>query len=350
MTSAQIGNELQRPEIILPDNIFEQFRRLFSAVRRESRDNPQQIVNHYWEHKGIKTAVDDLWEFLYFNDFDRLLNAGVGRQFGPTPRDFENTWAEFKQKWLPVVCGHKDDGYRLDIDFENNSSTWVQSERPRVVPLTAEDMADSNARNRFPDFESEEEFDPWEHDGGAIVDALLQYLAESCSQNHERVDNLKRIAVQALAYLSRSTGLNFRDVFRRWNSIPPILYPRHVLNRIRSAPHASTVSLIDDAMKAYVFGARAAAIAMCRAALEDVLKRNYGKGAWDNFKLGKIVAIAAPKYRRYVSQTRLSQLVQATNGILHNYGAISKDAVREDEIVLDYLLVVKSLIEHAPEL
>ena len=49
-----------------------------------------------------------------------------------------------------------------------------------------------------------------------------------------------------------------------------------VANRYGASEKGSLLHLLDDAVRAYVSGAPAAAIALCRAALEMVLKRHYG--------------------------------------------------------------------------
>jgi len=89
----------------MTDNIFEEFLRRFSAVKAETHNNPRQIVNRYWDHKAIRSAVDALEEFLYINDFDRMVMSSTARQFGPVPTSFEHQWEEFKKDWLPYVFG-----------------------------------------------------------------------------------------------------------------------------------------------------------------------------------------------------------------------------------------------------
>ena len=62
-----------------------------------------------------------------------------------------------------------------------------------------------------------------------------------------------------------------------------------VANRYGASEKGSLLHLLDDAVRAYVSGAPAAAIALCRAALEMVLKRHYGHGQWEKAKLGQLV-------------------------------------------------------------
>jgi len=251
-----------------------------------------------------------------------------------------------------MFLGYKNSGKRLRIKIELPDGTIAQDnspdDPPSVTPLSKEELEEREERNRSPDYESEEDFDPFEHDGGEAIDDVLSYAKDRGHNGSEPIDNMFRIGSQAFEYIQAATGLDFVAVFRRWSSIPPIFYPNHVLQSMRATPHLSTASLIDDAIKAYVFGARAAAIAMCRAALEDVLKRDYGQGKWNEEKLGKIVVLASSKYQRLVDRRRLQYLVRTTNTILHSYSSTRKDDAKEDQVVRDYLIMVKHLIQNAP--
>jgi len=149
----------------MTDNIFEEFLRRFSAVRAATHNNPRQIVNRYWDHKTIHGAVDALEELLYINDFDRTVTSSTKRQFGPVPTSFEVQWKEFKKDWLPYVLGYKNSGKRFRIKTKLPNGTVAQDnspdDPPSVTPLSEEELAERDARNRSPDYEWEEDFDPF---------------------------------------------------------------------------------------------------------------------------------------------------------------------------------------------
>ena len=67
-----------------------------------------------------------------------------------------------------------------------------------------------------------------------------------------------------------------------------------------------------------MFGAPAAAIAMCRAAFETVLKRHYGHGDWERAGLEKVVSLASKRYD-FIQEALIKPLVQQSNRILHDY-------------------------------
>jgi len=66
-------------------------------------------------------------------------------------------------------------------------------------------------------------------------------------------------------------GIDINGIFRRWREVPPIFMPSPVSNK-QGEEKGSLNDLLDNAVRAYVCGAPAAAIAMCRAVLKMVVK------------------------------------------------------------------------------
>jgi hypothetical protein len=90
--------------------------------------------------------------------------------------------------------------------------------------------------------------------------------------------------------------IDIGSVFRRWRRLPVVFMPAHVSNRYGASEKGSLSHLLDDAMRAYVFGAPCTAIVMCRAALEMVFKKHYGRGQWENEPLENLIVLASRKY------------------------------------------------------
>lgn len=150
----------------------------------------------------------------------------------------------------------------------------------------------------------------------------------------ELVTNSYRIAYGAYDYLVNTIGLNIRGVFRRWRRVPVVFMSAHVSNRYGSSTKGSLLHLLDDAVRAYVFGAPAAAIAMCRSALEMVLKRHYGRGQWEDEKLGRLVILASRRYD-FVQEKWIVPLVQKANRIVHDYAQADRLSDEDDRVILN---------------
>jgi len=147
--------------------------------------------------------------------------------------------------------------------------------------------------------------------------------------------------------LTETIGIDLSNIFRRWRSVPITFMPAHVSNRHSPAEKGSIYDLIDDAVRTYVVGAPAAAVAMCRAALERVLKEHYGKGRWNDLRLAEIIALASKRYN-FVDESRLRRLTNGANGILHNYSKHARTSEQDEKTILEFLKTVKFLVQRAP--
>jgi hypothetical protein len=172
--------------------------------------------------------------------------------------------------------------------------------------------------------------------------------ADPLTDDDERIINSCKIAYEAYDYLTQTIGLNTQRAFRRWREVPVVFMPAHVSNRYGTSDKGSLSHLLDDAVRAYVFGAPAAAITMCRAALEMVLKRHYGRGQWEDYKLGRLLTLASERYKN-VQAERIAPLVKKANRIVHDYDRSKRLSSEDERTILIFLKTVKSLIQKAPE-
>ena len=106
--------------------------------------------------------------------------------------------------------------------------------------------------------------------------------------------------------------------------------PTHVAQQQQMSHFGPLTQLFDDAVRAYVCGAKAAAFAMCRALLETVLNQSYLSGEFTekdqlgrerNIPLSWLLARAGQRYR-FVPIPELSGLVRIANKILHGSPAL----------------------------
>ncbi len=248
-------------------NSFEQFILLFEAVKRAAKDNPQQLRNSYDESNTIREAVDGLRFWLMRMDFERRVFHGSRKNFPQVPVDFEKAWFEYKELWETAVTTAWSAG--LDREMYKSLAEIFGVVRPVDSPRM--EPVDDPKIWVCPDPNYEEEFDPLEHDGGEALEMGIQYLADREEHGDYIIENIGRISTSAYDYLTQTIGIDVPDVFRRWRKVPVTFMPTHVSNKHGLTEKGSLYALLDDAVRAYVCGAPAAAITMCRAALEMVL-------------------------------------------------------------------------------
>jgi hypothetical protein len=238
------------------------------------------------------------------------------------------------------------------LDAEPEPSE-VQHERPwdwrgsKVEP----EPPTAGGEPRDPNPEFDDSFDPIRHDGGAAIELGIRQLGEMASNyvQSDHAENRCRLALDAYDYLIETIGLNVQEVFRRWRKLPVVFMPAHVANRYGTNDKGSLLHLLDDAVRAYVFGAPAAAIAMCRAALEMVLKRHYGHGQWEDKPLDDLIVLASYRYSKLVQKEKIDPFRKLANGILHKYDHVNRLSEEDERTVLNFFRTLKYLIQRAPE-
>lgn len=279
-------------------------------------------------------AAEALWDFVAGTQFRlRVFHLG-GKLRRGVPQTFAREWSDFERHWdWPLwIAG-------LDCSRRD----WIEEERPSIEePELFE-----------PDPSITDELNPIYQDWGAAVEIALSYMKRAAaSRDQQRGDdawreaNVCRLGVDAFRYLRQVIGLNVADVLRRWRRVPVIFFPEH--REPDRGDHLGTLDdLLDDAVRSYVCGAPAAAIAMCRASLERVLKEQYGRGRWDKARLAELISLASAEFS-FIEEARVRRLVDRANGILHRYSREHRLTASDDRLIVEFLKTVKFLVQRAP--
>jgi hypothetical protein len=336
----------------------EEFIALFNNLKTATGGSPERVLRFYKDSTSIRDALHALHDFLARSDLERRVLHGR-KVLIPRAAGFEDAWNEYYAKWRFKVIRPEFDWDAIDWDalianYEPDHPTPPEHPTPRNERVwegeqVEAELAAMASEPERPDPETDASFDPIRHDGGAAIELGVdrwEFGADGPSGD-EAETNSCSIALGAYDYLVETIGLDLHEVFRRWRKVPVVFMPAHVANRYGASEKGSLLQLLDDAVRAYVFGAPAAAIAMCRSALEMVLKRHYGHGQWENAKLGNLVFLASKQYD-FIKKGSLMPLVKQANRILHNYGQMERLSEQEDRTILRFLETVKFLIQRAP--
>jgi hypothetical protein len=368
--------------------LSEQFITLFNNLKQAAGSSPERVPIFYKDSKPIRDALHALHEFLARTDLERRVFHGR-KIFVPRAAGFEAAWKEYDSKWrfrliYPVLsldeielesleldlardleleaeaqddqaAGESADGGDAAVSPDGAALPSVRGQQVEIEPESprdAERVEPETAREAEavkPDPEIEASFDPLRHDGGYAIQLGIEQLEMNADHSFtSRGQNSSCLALDAYEYLTGTIELNIHNVFQRWRKVPVVFMPAHVYNRYGASDKGSLLHLLNDAVRAYVFGAPAAAIAMCRAALETVLKRHYGRGQWEDVKLGRLVVLASQQYD-FVQQNKITPLVDRANEILHNYTQEDRLSDDDERAILNFLKTVKFLIQRAPK-
>ena len=314
--------------------VFEEFLARFNQLK-EICGTPQRLINLVDQHKGMADAVAALFRCLRTTDLERRLQSGQ-KIFKQVPPAFGAAWADYERDWLPALSYISLRGAGLEPD---SFAPGLGRNPDQLEP---------------PDPRHDESFDPEWHDGGTAIELGVERLeiearTEAVDDYTERAINSSRIALGAYDYLINTIGLDIQSVFRRWRDVPKFFLPAHVSNRYGASDKGSLPHLLDDAVRAYVFGAPAAAIAMCRAALEMVLKQHYLPEQENNSDLSDLIVLAERRYS-FVQAAKIDPIRRTANRILHKYHMVNRLTEEDERTIVNFLKTVKFLIQRAPKL
>ena len=324
---------------------------LFRALKHQA-GTPQRLVTFHDQKLAMSRAVTQLDTFLLRTDFERRKFANQKLHW-QVPAEFEDEWKEYREKWAPA-CAHLE---MRDV-WPEAFGHYDPNERYKTKGKKLE----------RPDPEVDSAFNPLYHDGGAAVEIgvdLIEFEQERRedlsnsdirSEDDERVANMCRIARGAYDYLTKTIGIDPKEVFRRWRTVPAFFMPAQISNQ-HGDEKGSMNDLLDDAIRAYVCGAPAAAMAMCRATLEMVLKEHYlphdhqywdpGAKEWRDKPLAKLIVLASERYS-FVQKTEVTRLKRQADRIMHNYARAKKMSPANERTILEFIETLKFLVQRAP--
>ena len=326
--------------------LSEQFRLRFENLRRATNDSPQTLLTFFREKPEFERLAREVKIVA-----DEIEKAGDYRKAHPQESPgFISDFKDYTYKWRPEVT-YVAEWSQLELNLFDEDDFEPQTfEQFKRTYRKAE-------QKTGPDADWETDFDPSKHDGSEAIADMLSLVVEQGKDRRDNPDeymgdyiaNTFLVGVEAFEYFERTIGIDVGTAFRRWNKLPAVFVPKHVSDRHGLTEKGSLYSLLDEAVRAYVAGAPAAAIAMCRAILEGVLRDHYLRGeVADKDSLHDVIDIAAARYR-FLDKRKLHGLRIRANSILHDYGGLPALGAEDEKAILQVFKDLKYYIEKAPE-
>ena len=320
-------------------SMSEQFCVLFENLKAAA-GTPQRMLTFYGESKAVRDACRALLKFLSESGLEHALLYGRRGKVVPSRRvAFEAGWRDYVENWRFRLSHDDDDlGPLLDDDeSEAWESYWKAAHIELILPSAAPEM----------ELESGGEGSATIGQGIEDLRAILNFYLDF-QRGYKESDELNELehgcsaALFALNHLIDTIGLDIPSVFRRWRNVPVTLMPAHVSNRYGASDRGSLPRLLDDAIRAYLFGAPAAAFAMCRAAYKMIKKEHYPPG-----ELNNVIIKASIEYE-FISIEKIRIYITTANKVLHNYNHKRTLTSEDDRTLRDFITTLKFLIERAP--
>lgn len=313
--------------------LFNEFDRKFRELKRRSADDPSRIEWLVKNSPDVRRLVGAL--YFWERDFDSKLSQH--RFLGDVPSWFIEPYKRYKERFAPEVGRVYGRLWLLTVFADGVDGIPADEILHPDISAPPKDVNDGDKD------EIAGSFTPGVGEGAEAVNSIINWLW-NMHEDYDSAEDL-RTGLDAWEWFTGTVGIDLAGIEERWGKLPRTLVPSHVTRPAGSSTHDGIVELLDDATKAYVFGLPAAAVAMCRAVCERVLKEFYfGDDEREN-TLGTLAFLAEQKYEN-IKQMKLRRYIRLANAVMHSYqgGQLSDN---ELEVVRQFLETTKALIEGA---
>ncbi|OYZ14129.1 MAG: hypothetical protein B7Y35_10075 [Sphingomonadales bacterium 28-64-96] len=175
-------------------------------------------------------------------------------------------------------------------------------------------------------------------DEAARIERIIDYAFDRLSLDDDGDLPWLESSLEAWNRLVKACGLNIEGALWRRRALPHVLVPSHVAKHYGKSK-ASLYRRLDQAGKAFVFGAPLAALALQRAVIEEVLATHWGA------EKGKVQDANLPELAWDARATRLKRLA---NEALHG----DPETLRPEQLdraIIENFGLLRLLIEKAPQ-
>lgn len=296
--------------------------------------------------RNTPDALEQAWHLnLLSQRVDAYLQLG-DRKFA-APAKFAKVWEEFNDDYRDVIVTSgslaitsNPEGRRVVENAPSIFDLLKQATGELIPDDTLFDywdwLASTGGRPTPPYFHAETEFRPGHDDPIRLVEMAVDYFSDQDwkAEDQDFFNNSKKVW-DAWDYLKDTVGLDTAGLWKRWTTVPMIL-SQHI-------GHPTISDLYDETVRCFTFGQFAAAMAMCRALLEDVLGRLYGVYSGE---LHDRIIEAENRYGE-LRKHQLVQLKNAANSVLHDHSKWRQRSKEAEKLVRQFLEALKAVIEDA---
>lgn len=227
-----------------------EFLQKFLALKSKVNGNPNNVAWMATESPEVESLVWGM--YLAWRQLAKFLATSPTKSISRVPNTFRGAFQEFESRWNDQINKATD-----------NALVKVIEHLDEIIEELPQDTKEELDR---PDF------DPVRDDPAELVDTLLWYAVHRADDEGDVGDD-HRLGLQAWDYFANTIGLNLTEVARRWRLIQSSFVPEHVANAYGVNDPDSLYELLNQVVRAYVFGASTAAIDMFRSLTELICKR-----------------------------------------------------------------------------
>ena len=254
---------------------------------------------------------------------------------------FFNAHNDYRARWRNVIVNLWD--WESIKAGEEPISDWLDREIEALSKVPAErSNIEDDGREFIVDDDTNWDFDPSKDSAAVQFEGVADYL----SDKSEDAAFFSR-ASGAFAWLKKTMGIDVGAMERRWHEFPVIVISQGVSNVHGLGDPLSLFGYLDNVRLAYVGGAPLAAISMCRAATEIIIRDHYNGGDQDTALTKLIMQTQQRRECGFMKGLNLASKVKDANKILHSKPHEIRHSDPARTLILDWVRAIQILIVEA---
>jgi len=315
----------------MAQRITEDFVRNFDLLKSRTGNSPHNLGNALKRDGQLAVTIQKLsYLWSHIQERRRFSRRRFIVQAHPK---FHDAFTDYEARW-------RDKAITSLFDWEAEQ----RGEKP-LSALVGEFQAGMSQEQEVYEWD----FDPDEHSVASLVEWAEDLLEEESGgyPDNEEYSALCSQAAGALKWIRDSIGLDIATIAGRWNRFPVITVPEHVSNRHGIEDHTGLFAYLNNVRLAYMIGADLAAIAMCRAATEILMREHYNRD--DTTKLTPLIkSTQAKREFTFLRPYNLVAKVNESNNILHFNRDDINHRDRSAALIMEWVTALQAMIVRAP--
>jgi hypothetical protein len=309
--------------------VTEDFVRHYNLLIEKTGNSPHGVSRALDRDGNIAASIRELYRIWTLVERHRLHSKL--RFLVQTHGSFPTALDDYERRWRDAV---------VDLwDWESVKA----GQEPLSIMLEGElsDLVPTSPSSEISDDE-DWDFDPERHSAADHFQIVANYIAGKAID----APVFSR-ANSAFAWLTNTMNLDVGAMERRWREFPVIPVPKKISDAHGIKDPQSLYGYLDNVRLAYIAGATLAAISMCRASTEILIRVHYNKNDY-NTKLTPLIKQTQNKREfSFMKNFNILAKIEEANNILHFNKEDIRNVDRQTALIREWVVVIKELIGRA---
>jgi hypothetical protein len=245
---------------------------------------------------------------------------------------FFKTLNDYQARWRWVIFDLLD--WESEKAGNEPLSVWIEKELAGLLSQPSAPVVHED---------DEWDFDPDWHSASSHIKGVAEYIGD-------KVDDAPFFsrAKGAFDWLKHTMDIDLEGMETRWRELQVVVVPQQVSDAHGLSDPQSLFAYLDNIRVAYVAGAFLAAISMCRAATEIMIRDHYNRKDHRTNLTPLIKETQRRNEFAFMRSFNLVAKVEEANKLLHFDRDEIRNIDRSRALIQDWIKAIQALIAYAP--